>query len=100
MSQVLGEVDDIFNEQGDIVVTDEETDMPTTPPPRGEAGDGPSQQRQPQRRRGLEPGTKRGPYKRVAPDARKRILDCTGLEEIGSSPLPQMVSRCEPHTGI
>ena len=74
MSQVLGEVDDIFNEQGDIVVTDEETDMPPTPLPRGEAGDGLSQQRQLQRRR-LEPGTKRGPYKRVAPDARKRILD-------------------------
>ena len=85
MSQLSG-VDDVFNQHGDmeIEVDFEETAVPPTPPPGGAAGDGPPQpQRQRQGRRGLVRGTKRGPYKRAAPDARiKHATQAIGRKEM------------------
>lgn len=78
MSQSTGYLDGLFDENGDIQVTDDEMTQSPTPPQRSAAGDGaprPQPQQQRRGRRGLVPGTKRGPYKRTPPDARQRVLD-------------------------
>ena len=73
---------DLFNDDGDLAVeigseNDETMYEAPSPPAGGAAGDpGPAGDGPPQRRgkRGLLPGTKRGPYKRVPRDAQDRVV--------------------------
>ena len=92
MSASSQDVDDHFDPDQNIEVTFAATVVgPASPVPSG-SGDGPPQPAagpvpsgsgdgppQPaagaRRKRGLAPGTKRGPYKRVGADARERILE-------------------------
>ena len=74
---------DLFNDNGDLAVeigSESDDTMYEAPTPSagggtagdpGPAGDGPPQRRG---RRGLVPGTKRGPYKRVPRDAQDRVV--------------------------
>ena len=76
MSEQSQELDGLLNPYDGMEVTFDESAVTPTPPLSGASGDGPSQPApQPRRRRGLVLGTKRGPYKRIAAETRKRILD-------------------------
>ena len=91
------EDNDIFNEQGDlqVEVDYEETAASPNPPPDGAAGDGlPRPWHQQRGRLWLPRGTKRGPYKRVAPDAR-RIVEVFKAGGIGNLTPQQTACRFE-----